>query len=155
MSQEIIAFGITFLLGALVTALCLLVVFILAKKLEIYIQPSKKFYRESRRSWMDRCGELEEEVRSLNEYINFQSETIKAKQNEIYKLHFKSGQDSTKIKKLEDEAKIHIAIKDKWMESAVEHVRLLDRERKRLHPKYNPNVTRDEKGRYTSIKKVE
>ena len=153
MSQEIIAFGITFLLGALVTALCLLVVFLLAKKLEGYIQPSKKFYRESRAHWMQRCGQYEEQVRSLQDYIHLQSETIDEKQNEIYKLHFKSGQDSTKIKKLEEENDRLFKMDAEKLKTIEEQEKEIKREKMRLDPKYNPNVTRDEKGRYTSIKK--
>jgi hypothetical protein len=155
MNEQIIVFAITFLLGAWVTAMVIISVIGLARGIEkLFFLEGRKFLKESRARWINLCEELGAEAVSLKEQINIQVETIDSinKNKEVWA--FKSGRKDEQIKYLKNaivlaDKKVNVLSID--LLKTMEELKI---ERMNLNPKYNPNVTRGEDGRYKSLKSV-
>lgn len=193
--EEVIPFGIAFLFGALVTALCIVAIVYMAKGVEkILFSESQKKLRESRAYWMKYCGTLEEHNSSLKKMLNTsieltssvveKAERIKLNSekckehkqslvlekeklandfmfltNQYTDLSKKFNENTIKRLKLIDEneelkdlAESEMNLKIDYSREVVKLKKELDRGRKNLSPKYNPNVTRGVDGRYKSLK---
>ena len=150
-TDEIIYFGITFLSGAWVTGLIIVAVLGLARGIEqMFFSVSRKWLEESRAGWMERCGELEEEVRRSKKDFKQLSDKYmdlskKFNENTIERI-------SLKEKQIRDYA-VHLEVVEELRETKKElEVEKKNLNPKKLSPKYNPNVTRGADGRYKSFK---
>lgn len=173
---EIISFAIAFLGGALATALFLAGIFYLAKGLENILNPSKRFYKESRRHWANRCAEIEKDFRNLSDKYTalsqkFNQNTIHRQKlieenehwkSDVEKLAYDLGASDKEVQDLNKRIAHVIKENNAYIKSLKRKNGLcmvsknlmreqLEIEKMRLDPKYNKNVVRGEDGRYKSL----